>query len=94
MRLWNRKSFYNPYGDEQFFMPVVSGGHGGADPSIVDEFVRYVRTGGKVTTSPIAARYSVAAGCLAAHSLRHGGIPIDIPRLSDDLIAYFTADVM
>ena len=94
VRLWNRKSFYNPYGDEQFFMPVVSGGHGGADPSIVDEFVRYVRTGGKVTTSPIAARYSVAAGCLAAHSLRHGGIPIDIPRLSDDLIAYFTADVM
>lgn len=93
VRLWNRKSFYNPYGDEQFFMPVVSGGHGGADPSIVDEFVRYVRTGGKVTTSPVAARYSVAAGCLAAHSLRHAGVPMDIPRLADDLTAYFVADV-
>ena len=77
----------------KFYMPVVSGSHGGADPSIADEFVRYVRTGGKVTTSPIAARYSVAAGCLATHSLRHGGIPMDVPRLPDELTAYFTVDV-
>ena len=93
VRLWNRKNYYNPYGDEQFYIPEVSGGHGGADPNIVAEFVRYIRTGGKVTTSPIAARYSVVAGCLAAHSLRHGGIPMDVPRLPDDLTAYFTADV-
>ena len=93
VRLWNRKKYYNPYGDEQFDIPAVSGGHGGADPNIVAEFVRYVRTGAKVTTSPIAARYSVAAGCLAAHSMRNGGIPMDIPRLPDDLTASFTADV-
>ena len=93
VRLWNRKKYYNPYGDEQHYIPAVGGGHGGADPSIVAEFVRYIRTGGKVTTSPIAARYSVAAGCLAAHSMRHGGIPMDVPRLPDDLTAYFTADV-
>ena len=94
VRLWNRKKYYNPYGDEQFYIPNVGGGHGGADPNIVAEFVRYIRTGAKVTTSPIAARYSVAAGCLAAHSMRHGGIPMDVPPLPEDLTAYFTADVV
>lgn len=92
VRVWSRRTDYNPYGDEQYYIPPVRGGHGGADPSIVAEFLRYVRSGGKVTTSPIAARNSVAAGVCAAESLRNGGIPVDVPSVEPELKAYFMAD--
>jgi len=49
--------------------------YGGAAPRIVAEFVRYVRDGGAVETSPLAARYAVAAGCKATESLRNGSAP-------------------
>ena len=94
IRLWNTRCEYNPYGDEQHFIPLEKGGHGGADPKVVAEFIRYVREGGKSMTSPVAARYAVAAGCMAAHSIRNGGIPLDIPKLSDEITAYFDADAM
>ena len=93
VKLWNKREHYNPYGDEQFYMPRVSGGHGGADPSIVDEFVQYVRGGGKVTTSPIAARYSVAAGCAAAGSLRNGSVPVDVPKVPAPLEEHFSREL-
>ena len=93
VRVWNRRCIYNMYGDEQHFIPPVTGTHGGADPRIVAEFVRYVREGGKVATSPIAARYAVAAGCSAAHSLRHGGTPMEIPDVPEEIRAYFDADL-
>lgn len=89
VRLWNRRTGYNPYGDEQFYIPPDTGSHGGADPRIVDEFIRFVRDDGPVTTSPVAARFSVAAGCQAADSLREGGAPRSVPPLDDDLAAYF-----
>ena len=93
VRLWNRRTHFNPYGDEQFFIPPVTGSHGGADPCIVDEFVRFVRDDEKVTTSPIAARYAVAAGCMAAESMRNGGAPRDIPPLPDEIAAWFKKDL-
>ena len=93
VRLWNRKEYYNPDGDEVFRFPSVDGSHGGSDPRIVAEFVRYVREGGKVATSPVAARFSVAAGCRAAASLRAGGQPMDVPPLPQDLRAHFDADL-
>jgi len=94
VRLWNRRTAYNPYGDEQFFIPPVKGSHGGADPSIVAEFVRYVREGGKVRTSPIAARNSVAAGCAATHSLRNGGVPVDVPPVEPEAEEYFARETL
>ena len=89
VRLWNRRTNYNPYGDEQYFIPATTGTHGGADPLIVDEFIDYVRTGVKTTTSPIAARNAVAAGCIATQSLRTNATPLDIPPVPKDLIEYF-----
>jgi len=93
VRLWNRRWHYNPYGDEQYLIPRAEGGHGAADPKIVAEFIRYVREGGKIKTSAIAARNSVAAGCQAAASLRSGGVPKEIPAVAPELQAYFDADV-
>jgi predicted dehydrogenase len=89
VRLWNRRCDYNPYGDEQFYIGPVTGGHGGADPSIVGEFVRFVRSGGAIKTCAIAARHSVAAGCAGAESLRRGGVPVDIPPVTPEVQAYF-----
>ena len=89
VRLWNRRTHYNPYGDEQFFIPPVTGGHGGADPSIVNEFIAVVRGEAKATTSPIAGRFAVAAGCLAAESLRNSGAPQDVPPVDKKVLAYF-----
>jgi len=94
VRLWNRRTHWNPWGDEQFFIPRASGSHGGADPAIVAEFVRYVREGGKIHTSAVAARNSVAAGVKAAESLRSGGQPMDIPPVDEEVAAYFARDVL
>jgi len=91
--LWDRRCGYKARGDRTFPIPAVEGGHGGADPSIVAEFVRYVRQGGKVATSPVAARYSVAAGCAATESIRDGSRPRDVPPLPADLRAHFEKDV-
>jgi predicted dehydrogenase len=91
--LWNRRCDYEPQGQVQYEIPVDPGTHGGADPKIVAEFVRYVREGGKVLTSPIAGRNSVAAGCQAAESLRNGGVPMDIPPVAKEIVEYFDADL-
>ena len=67
------------------------GGHGGADPLLIAEFLRFARDGGATATSPIAARASVAAGVLAAESLRSGGGAREVPQLPAELISYFNA---
>lgn len=89
IKLWNRRTSWNPEGDETLEMDVEKGSHGGADPKIVSEFVRFVREGGAINTSPVAARYSVATGCQATESLRSGGIPLDVPVLDPAVVAYF-----
>ena len=63
--------------------------HGGADPLSVAEFLRYVREGGRTDTSPIAARESVAAGCAATESLRHGGVVLKVPPTKAALARWF-----
>ena len=90
VQLWNRRSDrYTPQADETFSLSHLEGGHGGGDTSIVAEFVRYVREGGPIKTSPVAARYSVAAGCMATESLRNGSVPLSVPALDSQLYSYF-----
>jgi predicted dehydrogenase len=94
VRLWNKKNYYQPYGDEQYFIARDPGTHGGADPRIVDEFISYLRGETKIKTSPVAARYSVAAGCSAAYSLRHGSVPVKVPDLPRKISDYFNRDLV
>lgn len=89
IKLWNRRTSWNPEGDESFPVDQESGSHGGADPKIVAEFLRFVRSGGSIKTSPVAARYSVATGCQATESLRNHGVPRDVPELDPELEARF-----
>lgn len=87
--LWNRRSdTHNMIGDEVFYGDtIVDGGHGGADPLIVEEFLQYVRGDISQTTStPQAARMSVATGYQATMSLRNDGQPYDVPPLPDELL--------
>lgn len=90
VKLWNQRvEDYNPEADETFTVGAASSDHGGADGRIVSEFVRFAREGGAVKTSPLAARYSVAAGCSATESLRNGGVPLDVSRVPDNVAEYF-----
>ncbi|NMC83469.1 MAG: Gfo/Idh/MocA family oxidoreductase [Armatimonadetes bacterium] len=79
VRLWDKKVLYKAEGDAEFPIPEVEGTHGGADPSIVAEFIAYVRGEAKPTTSPIGARFSVAAGVKATESIRDNSNPKDVP---------------
>ncbi|MEV5976344.1 Gfo/Idh/MocA family oxidoreductase [Streptomyces sp. NPDC052114] len=92
VKVWNsRRSGYRDEADAVYPVPDAQddGGHGGADPLLVDEFVRFVREGGRTDTSPAAARMAVAAGVRATESLRDGGTPREVPDLDPELIAYF-----
>lgn len=81
--VWNRRTDdYHAVGDEVYRGGAISrGGHGGADPLIVEEFLRFVRKGGKTTATPEAARMSVATGYQATMSLRSGGQPLGVPAI-------------
>ena len=81
--IWRKRGPYRAEGDEVFECGNPYGGHGGADPRIVAEFVRYAREGGATTTTPLAAREAVATGCAAAWSLRNGSAPVDVPEFRD-----------
>ena len=81
--VWNRRTDgFEMVGDQVYRGGTTSSsGHGGADSVIVDEFLRFVRKGGKTTATPEAARMAVAAGYQATMSLRDGGRPRDVPVL-------------
>ncbi|MFI7341642.1 Gfo/Idh/MocA family protein [Streptomyces sp. NPDC050085] len=92
VKVWNsRRSGHRAEADAAYPVPDAAddAGHGGADPLLIDEFVRFVREGGRTDTSPVAARMAVAAGVRATESLRDGGTPRTVPGLDADLVAYF-----
>lgn len=89
VKLWNTRRWEFGEADETYPIGADDGSHGGADPLIVAEFVRFARSGGRVVTSPLAARYGVAAGYLATESLRNGGMPFDLPPVDPAVRAYF-----
>ncbi len=94
IKIWNRRrSGYDAAGDIEIPMQPLSGGHGGADPRIVDEFLGFVRGETVPRTSPVEARHSVAAGCCATDSLRHGGIPVDVPDVAPDIAEFFAPTI-
>ena len=92
VKVWNsRRSEYRAEADAEYPVPDAEqdAEHGGADPLLIDEFLRFVREGGRTDTSPVAARMAVAAGFRATESLRGGGTPYEVQPLDADLVAYF-----
>jgi hypothetical protein len=90
IKVWNkRKAGWNAPDAIYMIGPAPPEGHGGSDERIIGEFLRFVREGGSTMTSPLAARYSVAAGCAATHSLRNGGVPVEVPPVEKSVADYF-----
>ncbi len=78
--------------DHEVEIADADGGHGGADPLLIGEFLRFATQGGPTETSPVAARAAVAAGVLATESLRGDGSAREVPALDAELLRYFAAD--
>jgi predicted dehydrogenase len=90
VHLFNKRTdHYQPDAAEVIPLDVKEGSHGGADPSTVAEFLRYVHEGGHTDTSPVAARYAVAAGCAAAESIRGDGGRVDVTPVPPAIAEFF-----
>ena len=92
IKVWNTRKGGNDAPDEIHMIERPHGSHGGADPRIVAEFLRFVRDGGPTNTSPLAARFSVAAGCAATTSMRDGATPQIVSDVPVEWWRYFNQD--
>lgn len=76
--------------DLSYDIKPLEGSHGGADPLIVGEFLDFLQHGTQTNTSPVAARFAVAAGVMGTRSIREGNGLQTLPELDQELIEYFT----
>lgn len=92
VKVWNTRKMGMDAPDEVHMVARPKGGHGGADPRVVEEFLRFVREGGATNTSPLDARFAVAAGCAATDSIRSNGQPQDVSDVPQQWQDYFNRD--
>ena len=88
MKVWvktRRSNTTRDLADRTYEIKPATGGHGGADPVICRDFVDMCLDGKEPVAPPLAGRMSVAAGVCAAHSLRQGGVPVDIPPVGEGI---------
>ena len=89
IKLWNRRSNYDPDGAATYPIVGDAGGHSDADVLTMAEFMEFARNGTPTDTSPLGAWYAVAAAIQATESLRNGSTPRDIPQLPTHIVDYF-----
>lgn len=89
VRIWDKRTVFKEHGDEEIPIPTAAGGHYGADPALLSEFLRFVREGIPTETSPVAAREAVAAASLATESMRGNGSAVEVPALPAEMRTYF-----
>ncbi|MFS0732273.1 Gfo/Idh/MocA family oxidoreductase [Microbacterium sp. 1P10UB] len=91
VKVWNRRHEWAPDGDAEYAIEGVASGHEDADLSTMREFLEHAFAGAPTVVSPVAARAAVAAGALAADSMRDGSRPFDVPPLPTHVAEYFSA---
>ncbi|WOF23156.1 Gfo/Idh/MocA family oxidoreductase [Microbacterium betulae] len=91
VKVWNRRHEWQVDGDAEYPIEGVASGHADADLLTMTEFLDHVVDGTPTVVSPIAAREAVAAGALAAASLRDGSRPRAIPDPPAHVLAHFSA---
>lgn len=89
VKVWNRRRHWDEAGDVEHPIEGVTSGHADADLRTMREFLGHIAEGTPTVITPIAARAAVAAGALAADSLRAGSVPLDIPELPEHVVAHF-----
>src|SRR5699024_3589341 len=89
VHVWDKRTVFKEHGDEEIPIPQTEGGHHGADPALLAEYLEFIREGIPTETSPIAAREAVAAASLATKSLRGSGAAYEVPALAPEIQAYF-----
>lgn len=89
VRVWNSRTTFDPAGDRSYPIVGERDGHGDADQLTIQEFLDFVRLDTTTETSPVGARYAVAAAVAATESLRDGSTPRVVPRLEEGLELYF-----
>lgn len=82
IRVWNQRSKYREHGDAEYVIDPASstGGNGGGDPRIVEDFFAVVRGEREPAVHPLDAREAVAAGDAATRSARSGGALVSVER--------------
>ena len=89
VKVWNRRHEWAVDGDAEYPIPGVASGHEDADLATMREFLAHVVHGTPTVVSPLAARAAVAAGALAAASIRDGSRPFDVPDLPAHVVDFF-----
>ena len=89
IRVWNRRHEWQLEGDAEYVVHGVDSGHSDADLETMREFFDHVVDGAPTVVSPLAAREAVAAGSLAAASLRDGSRPIDVHAPAEHVVEHF-----
>lgn len=78
VHLWNRRTGYSEHGHEVYRIPDMEGGHGGADPLVLEDFFQYLQTGTACGATTQDARMAIATAYFGTESIRNGNIPYDI----------------
>jgi predicted dehydrogenase len=91
VKVWNRRHEWQVEGDVEHPIEGAASGHEDADLLTMTEFFALLLDGAPTLVSPIAAREAVAAGSLAAHSLRNGSVPVAIPEPAAHVARHFSA---
>lgn len=93
IKVWNSgRSGYRADADREVTVESQAGGHGGADPRLIAEFLAFIGHDAATQTSPVAARDAVATGCAATASLRSGGVAVQVPGVDPETAAYFAGN--
>jgi predicted dehydrogenase len=91
VKVWDRRHEWQVAGDREYPIEGVASGHDDADLLTMTEFLDHVVDGAPTVVSPVAARAAVAAGALAAQSLRDGSRPVDVPPLPQHVADHFAS---
>jgi len=70
------------YARSTFDVGQTVGGHGGADPRLCKAFLDLVLEGRPAVATPEAGRMTVAVGCAATESIRHGNVPVEVSQIA------------
>jgi len=78
VKLRGRSNRWRNLADQRYEVKPATGGHGGADPLVAEDFLDMVLDGVEPLATPLAGRMSVAVGCAGTHSIRNGSCPVEI----------------